>query len=358
MASTAALMMMMMWWSGCDDEDDGDDNDNDNGDDKEDIDNVCPLSFSAPSRAWLDVFLFFSTKSGCEVTDILDGRTRWVVKKFWTPKTRCQVEVAAWGGSCRWVSGVKTSFVPGCLDNKWQRMIFMCLIGFVTFLALLLILCCGIFLLIWNTNYRLLGHFQFSRQVGTGTCKKVSGRILVSRQALETRWRALHWYIPLVMWSSQCMLSKNKHTKKPWAIFFLSMIFFPLFMVTTQIMQWMMVWRRWWWCDDNYDEHDGTIDDYCDDNGDNDDDRVEGANMQAATSSHLQSRLHNLQYFISIIFIIFTILSNRRITIFIIKKTEPFSSDDHRYNRKTQPEDFNEPFCYFTWVYMCITLMW
>ena len=316
MARTGALMMMMMWWSGCDDEDDGDDNDNDNGDDKEDIDNVCPLSFSAPSRAWLDVFLFFSTKSGCEVTDILDGRTRWVVKKFWTPKTRCQVEVAAWGGSCRWVSGVKTSFVPGCLDNKWQRMIFMCLIGFVTFLALLLILCCGIFLLIWNTNYRLLGHFQFSRQVGTGTCKKVSGRILVSRQALETRWRALHWYIPLVMWSSQCMLSKNKHTKKPWAIFFLSMIFFPLFMVTTQIMQWMMVWRRWWWCDDNYDEHDGNIDDNCDDNGDNDDDRVEGANMQAATSSHLESRLHNLQYFISITFII---ISDHVITIFIIK---------------------------------------
>ena len=108
------------------------------------------------------------------------------------------------------------------------------------------------------------------------------------------------------------------------ANFFLSMILFPLFMVTTLKREWMMVWRRWWWCDDNYDEHAGNIDGNCDDNGDNDDDRVEGANMQAATSSHLQSRLHNLQYFISIIFIILILLSDRVITIFIIKKQNHF----------------------------------
>ena len=152
-----------------------------------------------------------------------------------------------------------------------------------------------------------------------------------------------------------CWAKTNiQQTQKP--IFFFQL--FPFFLVTTLIMQWMMAWRRWLWCDDNYDEHDGNIDDNCDDNGDNDDDRVEGANMQAATSSHLQSRLHNLQYFISIIFIILILLSDRVITIFIIKKTESFSSDDHRYDRKTQPEDFNEPFCYFTWVYICITLVW
>ena len=160
----------------------------------------------------------------------------------------------------------------------------------------------------------------------------------------------VHWYIPLLSCDhhNACWAKTNiQQTQKP--IFFFQW-FFPLFLVTTLIMQWMMAWRRWLWCDDNYDEHAGNIDGNCDDNGDNDDDRVEGANMQAATSSHLQSRLHNLQYLISIIFIILILLSDRVITIFIIKKTESFSSDDHRYDRKTQPEDFNEPFCYFTWV--------
>ena len=230
-------------------------NDNDNGDDKEDIDNVCAPSFSATSRAWLEVFFLIWTKSGWEVTDILGRRTRWVVRKFWKPQIRCQVEVAAWDSSCRWVSGVKTSFVPGCLDNKWQRMIFMFLIGFVTFLALLLILCCGIFLLIWNTNYRLLGHFQFSRQVGTGPCKKISGRILVSCQALETRWRALvrpSCHVIITMHVEQ-----KQTYKKPTSQFFSFNDFVSIIYgnnsnnamddgVKKMMMMWWQLWWTWW----------------------------------------------------------------------------------------------------------------